>query len=248
MAHISVVDEKGNPQGRNARTDLRRRGLRKIPAGPQHREPKGPFASLTLPDGKVSIRLAYQSGFTAGNRQVTFVIREESDPTTTASGLSDVRSAPESRSGWIFTLERPATPEVPAGTLLEMFDENNGQTLRKRRLHRCRAQFRRGKPLFVRRRRGRRRAGGASRHWKLDGFKSKIPVQLQHGYFVCKDISLMEFPSGEVGDSRHVGSMRRSMWRSGSPAESKTSRQKDPLCSSETRRQRDSRSGGRSST
>lgn len=192
VAHISVVDEKGTPQGGMPVLIYDEEGYEKFQQD-RNTEPKG-FA-LTLPDGKVSIRLAYQEWFTAGNRQVTFVIREESDPDNYriwAIGRT-VRAGEQVRVD--FTLERPATPEVPAGTLLEMFDENNGQTLFGN------AVYIDAEHNFV----------GASRFsfvdagavagleelktLKLDGFKSKIPVQLQHGYFVCKDISLMEFPS-----------------------------------------------------
>ena len=192
VAHISVVDEKGTPQGGMPVLIYDEEGYEKFQQD-RNTEPKG-FA-LTLPDGKVSIRLAYPAWCTAGNRQVTFVIREESDPDNYriwAIGRQ-VRAGEQVRVD--FTLERPATPEVPAGTLLEMFDENNGQTLFGN------AVYIDAEHNFV----------GANRYsfvdagavagleelkaLKLDGFKSKIPVQLQHGYFVCKDISLMEFPS-----------------------------------------------------
>ncbi len=193
VARISVVDEKGNPQGGVPILIYDEAGYEKFQKD-RNTEPKG--FTLTLPDGTVSFRLPYQEWFSAGNRQVTFVIREETDPDNYRIWTvgRTVRAGEQVRIE--FTLDRtPAAPEGAVGTLLDLFDENNGHTLFGN------AVYLDAEHNFV----------GADRYsfvdagavaglealdvLKLDAFRDKIPAQLQHGYFVCKDISLMEFPS-----------------------------------------------------
>lgn len=195
IAHISVVDEKGNPQGGMPILIYDEKGYEKFQQD-RNTEPKG--FTLTLRDGKVKIRLPYQEWFSAGNRTVTFVIREESDPDNYriwAIGRT-VRAGERIRID--FKLDRnPAIPDEPFGTLLEMFDQNNGHTLFGNAVYLDAEHNFVGGDRYSFVDAGKVEGLEALGSLKLDGFKDKIPAQLNHGYFVCKDISLMEFPSGK---------------------------------------------------
>lgn len=197
VAYITVVDEKGEPQGGMPVLVYDEKGYEKFQQD-RNTEPKG-FV-VTLPDGKVRVRLAYQEWFTAGNRQVTFVIREETDPDNYRIWAIGRTARPGEELRIDFKLDRkPAVPDVPFGNLLEMFDENNGRTLFAEGIYLDAGHHLVGSDRysFV-------DAGAVSGledlgALKIDRFQDRIAVQPGHGYFVCKDISLMEFPSGKWG-------------------------------------------------
>lgn len=193
VARISVVDEKGKPQGGVPILIYDEAGYEKFQKD-RNTEPKG--FTLTLPNGTVNIRLPYQEWFSTGNRQVTFVIREETDPDNYRIWAIGRTVKAGSRIQVEFKLDRtPAAPNEPVGTLLDLFDENNGQTLFGNAVYLDAEHNLVGADRYSFVDAGAVAGLEALGMLKLDGFKDKIPAQLQHGYFVCKDISLMEFPS-----------------------------------------------------
>ncbi len=219
VAHITVVDDKGSPQVGAVVMIFDEKGYEKFQQD-RKTEPLG--VTLTLRNGQVSYRLPYQQWFTAGSRLVTFVVMEEADEenyhiwsvsrtvkaaeqvkvdfkldrTPTGSGESgvteDVKEPGENE-----VSENPDSPTDSVGTLFEMFDQENGHTL-----------F--GEALFLDSDLG---FDGGGRYTIVDAGMVQSLKELNalsfdraarrisawpgHGYFICKDISLMEFPSGK---------------------------------------------------
>lgn len=200
VARVSVVDEKGNPQGGIPILIYDEAGYEKF-QNDRNSEPQG-FA-ITLPNGQVDCRLSYQEWFTAGNRLVSFVIREEADENNyriwtvrkTIGASQHVRIEFEiDRSG------TPIGPSEPTGTPVDMYDEENGRTTLFGDIVTLDAEHRlsgNNRYSFV-------DAGAGAGLDDMGGFRIDKPVgtiaiQPGNGYFVCKNIALMEFPSGKWG-------------------------------------------------
>ena len=74
VARITVVDEKGVPQGGLPVLIYDEEGYEKFR---KDRNTEAKAFTVTLPNGQVNYRLPYSEWFTAGSRLVAFVIREE---------------------------------------------------------------------------------------------------------------------------------------------------------------------------
>ena len=73
VARITVVDEKGVPQGGLPVLIYDEEGYEKFR---KDRNTEAKAFTVTLPNGQVNYRLPYSEWFTAGSRLVAFVIRE----------------------------------------------------------------------------------------------------------------------------------------------------------------------------
>ncbi len=196
VAQITVLDEAGKPLGGVPVLIYDEKGYA---AFQQNRATAALAGTLTLPDGKVDYRLPYQKWFASGSRVVTFVVKEEYDMDNYHIWAISRTIKASEKVEIEFELDKNL-PSMP-GSGLEIFDENNGHTLLGG------AAYLDASHNFV----GGDRysfvdAGAVSDlnalgELKLEGFTDKIAAKPQHGYFVCKDISMMEFPSGRWGVS-----------------------------------------------
>lgn len=219
VVHITVKDDKGNPQAGAAVLIFDEKGYEDFQ---KDRKTKSQGFTLTLRTGKVSYRLPYQQWFKSGSRQVTFVVMEEIDEqnyhiwsvsrtvkaaeqvkieftldrTSTGPGKTDDEKE-KSKTGEKDETMNPANPAETVGTPFEMLDEENGHTL-----------F--GDALSLD---SNHRFDGGNRYTiadagvveslnqlgepSLDRAARRISVWPNHGYYLCKDISLLEFPSGK---------------------------------------------------
>ena len=198
-AHITVLDEDGTPLGGVPVLIYDEKGYEKFREN-RDTEPNG--ITLTLPDGKVNYRLPYQNWFPNGSRVVVFVIREESDPDnyrTWAVGRT-IKAGEQVRIDFKLDRNTGSSPGVePSGSLLDLFDEDNGRTLFGNAVYLDAAHnfIGGGRYSFVDA--GEIAGIEALGDLSLDGVRDKAAAHLRHGYFICKDIALMEFPSGKWG-------------------------------------------------
>lgn len=225
VVHISVVDEKGKPQPGAAILIFDEKGYENFQK--DHKTEPSAFTltlpdgkvNYRLPYAAWFTKV--------GSRQVTFVVMEQADAdnyhiwavgrtikaaeqvqieikidrSEGSAGLSKPDETGESgdsgETGETGKPDSPASPAENSGTPLEMFDEENGHTL-----------F--GEALFLD---NDHRFDGANRYTiadagQVDGLAAMTNLSLDraahrisawpgHGYYVAKDISLMEFPSGK---------------------------------------------------
>lgn len=93
--------------------------------------------------------------------------------------------------------DSPASPAENSGTLLEMFDEENGHTLFGEALFLDNDHRFDGNNRYTIADAGQVDGLAAMTNLTLDRAAHRISAWPRHGYFVAKDISLMEFPSGK---------------------------------------------------
>lgn len=204
VARITVVDEKGVPQGGLPVLIYDEEGYEKFR---KDRNTEAKAFTVTLPNGQVNYRLPYSEWFTAGSRLVAFVIREELDAENYRIWAirKNIKAAEQIRIDFrIDRTETPADPDVPAvpeeptGTPIDMYDEENGRTtlfgdtLTLDAEHRLAGNNRYS---FI-------DAGAVQGlddmgELRLDKHAGTMAIRPGNGYFVCKDIALMEFPSGK---------------------------------------------------
>ena len=225
--HFTVVDEHGNPQGGIPILIFDEKGYENFKKD-RKTEPLG--FTLTLPDGNVSYRLPYQIWFTAGSREVTFVVMEEADadnyriwaisrtvgtaeqvkirfeldrsgsPTPPAGEIQPDEPGKPGDSGDSGETGNPGSPTSPAeseATLLEMFNEENGHTLFGGALFLDKEFCFDGGNRYSIIDAGKTGSLGELTLQSLDRMATRINAYPGHGYFFCKNISLMEFPSGK---------------------------------------------------
>lgn len=95
--------------------------------------------------------------------------------------------------------EQPGTPEVPgtsAGEWLDMYDEQNGRTLFGEAVYIDAAHDFVGSNRYSFVDAGPAAGLEALGMLTLDRPAERIAVEPRHGYFICKDIALAQFPSG----------------------------------------------------
>lgn len=218
VIHIRVVDEKGKPQAGAAVLVFDEKGYERFRQD-RKSEPQG--FTLTLPNGEVTYRLPYQKWFQAGSRQVTFVVMEELDEenyhiwavgrtvkaadvvkveltldrTPTGPGASDEENG-KSDEG----VHGEMVPETPAGTVgtpFEMFDQENGHTLFGGALFLDSDHRFDGDNRYTIADAGMAESLEQLKEPSLDRAAHRISAWPGHGYYLCKDISLLEFPSGK---------------------------------------------------
>lgn len=219
VAHISVVNEKGNPLAGAAVLIFDEKGYEQFQ---KDRKTEPQALTLTLRNGQVNYRLAYQQWFTSGSRVVTFVVMEEIDEnnyqlwsvsrTIKASEQVNIKlEIDRSSTGQTEPIEpgesgnkgetgdtgKPDSPADPAGTPFEMFDAKNGHTLFGDALFLDEDHLFDGSNRYTIADAGLVEGLKDLNVLKLDRAAHRISVWPKHGYFVCKDISLMEFPSGK---------------------------------------------------
>ena len=196
FAYITVLDESGNPVGGAPVLIYDEKGYE---AFQKDRTAPALGGALTLPDGKVKYRLPYQKWFASGSRVVTFVVMQEDDPDNYRiwTVRRTIRTAQKVQID--FKLDKDL--KTVTGTPLDIFDENNGRTLFGNAVYLSASQYLMGANRYSFVDAGVVSDLNAFGELKLDGLFDKMAVQPQHGYFVYKDISLREFPSGSWGVS-----------------------------------------------
>lgn len=225
VVQITVVDDKGTPQAGMPVLIFNEQGYERFQ---QDRKSEAQGFTLTLPNGQVSYRLPYREWFQSGNRVVTFVVMEEADEENYHIWAKSKTVQAAERLKVDFTLDRKpigsgesgeekdegetgengqsGNPDSPAevGTMFEMFDEENGHTL-----------F--GNALFLD---ADHQFNGDHRYTIVDAgmvksLQEMAPLTFERaaqrisawpgrGYYICKDISLMEFPSGKWAMAIHA--------------------------------------------
>lgn len=220
VAHISVVDDKGQPQAGAAVLIFDEKGYEMFQQD-RKTEPRG--LTLTLRNGKVSYRLPYKEWFEKGSRQVTFVVMElldeenyniwtvsrtvkaadevkiefTLDRTSTGPGDSGTESMTEGETGENAETSNPEKPAETVGTPFEMFDQDNGNTLFGNALSLDSDHRFDGDSRYTIADAGVTEGLPTLNNLTLDRAARRISAWPGHGYFLCKDISLMEFPSGK---------------------------------------------------
>lgn len=148
--------------------------------------------------GLAEFRFPFREWFSGGSRVLTFVVREGDEPDNYRIWEAG-RTIEAGRTHRIeLRLERPSGGSPPA-EILDMFDEKHGRTLFGNAVYMdAGGNFVGGdRCSFV-------EAGAVS---GLDGigplnlgeFADRTAVRPGHGYWVVRDITLMEFPSGRWG-------------------------------------------------
>lgn len=219
VAQISVVDEKGNPQAGAAVLVFDEKGYEQFQKD-RKTEPQG--FTLTLRGGKVSYRLPYKQWFQNGSRQVTFVVMEELDEqnyhiwtvgrtvkagqevkieftldrTSTGPGNSGEKSD-VSETGEKEVSKDTGNPAVTVGSPFEMYDQENGHTLFANALFLDSDHRFDGDNRYTMADAGAVESLSALEGLSLDRASHRISAWPGHGYFLCKDILLTEFPSGK---------------------------------------------------
>lgn len=219
VAHISVVNEKGDPLAGAAVLIFDEKGYEQFQK--DHKTEPQAF-TLTLPNGQANYRLPYQQWFTSGSRTITFVVLEEADADNyqiwsvsrtvkaaeqvkvelkierSTTGQTEPNKPGESgNKGETGDTVSPDSPADPAGTPFEMFDEENGKTLFGDALFLDKEHYFDGNNRYTIADAGLVEGLKDLNELKLDRAAHRISVWPKHGYFICKDISLMEFPSGK---------------------------------------------------
>ena len=198
VARIWVHDDKGAPIEGVSVLIFDEKGYERFE---KDRNTQPADRTKTRSDGRVEYRLPYATWLKQGNRFVTFVIYEKRDMDNYRIWAIGRTIVPGKKEQIEFTIESSGPTEEPAetpqGMQFDMYDENHGRTL-----------F--GEALYLD---AEHRFAGADRYslvdagpttgvdaigaLRLDGFTDRIAAQPRHGYFICKDISLQEFPSGK---------------------------------------------------
>lgn len=224
VVHISVVDEKGKPQPGAAVLIFDEKGYESFKK--DHKTEPSAF-TLTLPDGKVNYRLPYAAWFTKGSRLVTFVVMEQADADNyhiwavgrTIKAAEQVQieikvdrseasadpskpdetgeSGDSGETGETGKTDSPASPAENSGMQLEMFDEENGHTLFGDALFLDKDHHFDGANRYTIADAGQVDGLAAMPALMFDRAAHRISAWPRHGYYVAKDISLMEFPSGK---------------------------------------------------
>lgn len=219
VAHISVTDDKGNPQAGAAVLIFDEKGYEDFQ---KDRKTKSQGFTLTLRTGKVSYRLPYQQWFKDGSRQVTFVVMEEIDEQNyhiwsvsrtvkaaeqvniefmldrTSTGPDQSGDEKEKReTGEKDVTVKPVNPAETVGTPFEMLDEENGHTLFGEALSLDSDHRFDGGNRYTIADAGVVESLSQLKEPSLDRAARRISVWPNHGYYLCKDISLLEFPSGK---------------------------------------------------
>lgn len=194
IVHFTVLDAQGKPLGGVPILIYDEKGYEDFKL---NKTASPVAATLTLPDGKVNYRLPYQKWFAAGSRTVAFVVKQEDDSQNyRVWAVSRTIKAAE-KVKIEFKLDK--NMELPSVSTLDMYNENNGKTLFGNAVYLNAAGKFVGDNRYSFVDAGRVSGLAALEALKLDGFSGEVPVQPGHGYFLCKDISMMEFPSGRWG-------------------------------------------------
>lgn len=215
LVHITVVDEKGAAQPGTLVMIFDEAGYEKFKSD---RKTMPYTYTQTLPNGQVDFHMPYAAWFTKGSQQISFVILEEIDAdnyhlwaatrTIKAGQKLQItfkldRSLKAEESG---TAQDPeengptAAPDAPtenSGTMLEMFDEENGHTLLANAVFLDLDHCFDGTDRYTIADAGQVAGLDALTELTLNRAARRISVWPKHGYFIVKDISLMEFPSGK---------------------------------------------------
>ncbi len=194
IIHITVLDEQEKPLAGIPVMIYDEKGYEEF----KQNKPVSPAgATMTLPDGKVNYRLPYQKWFESGSRTVTFVVKLEEDSKDHRVWTISRTIKASEQVKIEFKLDKD--PTLSEGTALDMYNENNGKTLFGN------AIYIDAEGKFIGNNRysfvdaGQLSDLNALGALNLEKLSGEIAVQPQHGYFVCKDISLMEFTSGKWG-------------------------------------------------
>lgn len=220
VAHITVTDEQGKPQAGATVLIFDEKGYERF-SKDRKSEPQG--FTLTLPNGKVSYRLPYTEWFKYGNRQVTFVVMEmlDEDNYHIWTVSRTVKAAEQVKVEFILDrtpagpgntgekdgngesgkegeqMGKPVTPADPAGSVFELFDPQHGNTLFAGGVALDAEHYLDGSNRYTIADAGMVESLDKLTDLSLDRAAHRISAWPGHGYFVCKDIALMEFPSGK---------------------------------------------------
>ncbi len=194
IVYLKIVDEDGKPVGGLPVLVFDENGYEKF----KKNESASPLGmTFTLVDGQATYRLPFLEWFTSGNREVAFVVKEEKDPGNYR--VWAIRRTIGASERVQIELKLDKGPEIPSGILLDLFDENNGRTLFGNAVYMDGTHHLVGGDRYSFVDAGTVAGLNGIGDLRLEKFVDKMEVQPQHGYWVCKDISLMEFPSGKWG-------------------------------------------------
>ena len=194
VIQISVLDKQGKPVAGIPILIYDEKGYE---AFQQNKSVSPAGATLTLPGGKVSYRLPYQKWFTSGGRTVTFVVKQEDDSENYRVWAISRTVKASDQVKIEFKLDK--NPELTTATTLDMYNESNGKTLLGNAVYIDASGKFIGNNRFSFVDAGQLADLNALGDLKLEKVSGSVDVQPKHGYFLCKDISLMEFPSGKWG-------------------------------------------------
>lgn len=196
VVRIRVQDEKGNSLGGIPILIYDETGYEKFE---KNRNTPPTDRTVTQADGEIVYRLPYDKWLKKGSRFLSFVIYERLDDDNYRIWAASRTIVAGKEERIDFELEMTRREKPLLGTPLDLYDENNGRTLFAQALY-LDAEH---------------RFAGANRYsmvdvgpvsgveelgeLRLDGFTDRTDAQLRHGYFICKDVSLKEFPSGKWG-------------------------------------------------
>lgn len=198
IVRLSVLDEHGHALGGVSILIFDEKGYEQFE---KDRNTQPADRTITRPDGRADYRFPYATWLKNGNRFVTFVIYEKLDENSYRIWSSGRTIAPAKEERIEFTIENQGIPDVPQGTQLDMYDENNGRTLFGGAVYLDAEHHFVGANRYSLIDMGDIKGMVESGELRLDNFTNRVAARADHGYFVCKDISLQEFPSGKWGMS-----------------------------------------------
>lgn len=157
--------------------------------------------TMTRSDGRVEYRIPYATWLKQGNRFITFVIFERLDRDNYRIWAIGRTINPGRREQIEFTIETVVSPdasgEAAQGTPFDLYDENHGRTLFGGALYLDAEHNLVGANRYSIVDAGQATGTDVLGTLQLNGLTDRIAAEPRHGYFICKDISLMEFPSGK---------------------------------------------------
>ncbi len=201
VVEISVRDMQGKPLGGVPVRIYDEAGYKRFS---EHSDTKPLLLLTASAEGTIVCRFPARVWLSGGPRLLHFVIHEQLDEKnfqTWAVGRTIGVKATEQIDFQIDLRPAVETDEEETGTAVELHDEQNGRTLLAGAVyldtqrHLCggnRYSFVDAGPV-----RGLKAVGEA----QIEGFADRLLIQPGRGYFMYKDISMMEFPSGKWGVS-----------------------------------------------